>query len=178
MADPVLITGATGKTGRAAAALLGDRARAVSRSTPLRFDWHDDATWPAVTDGVDRAYLVRPDLADAPERIAAFLDAAPALEHVVLLSEIGAGDSPDGAWEQRVERAVTERARSWTVLRATWFQQVLTDAAFYRDAIRAGELALPSRRRGDQPGSMRATSPRWPSPRSPTRRRTPAARTT
>ena len=30
---------------------------------------------------------------------------------------------------------MTERARSWTVLRATWFQQVLTDAAFYRDAI-------------------------------------------
>ena len=34
---------------------------------------------------------------------------------------------------------MTERARSWTVLRPTWFQQILNDAAFYRDAVRAGE---------------------------------------
>ena len=44
MAEPVLVTGATGKTGRAVASLLGDRARPVSRSTALRFDWHDAAT--------------------------------------------------------------------------------------------------------------------------------------
>lgn len=141
--DPILVTGATGKTGREVAALLGERARPVSRSSAIRFDWHDETTWAPAVDGTSVVYLVRPDIEDAAERVAAFLDAT-AFEHVVLLSEIGAGAAAEGTSEARVERAVTDRAAAWTILRPTWFQQILTDPAFFLDAIRAGQLPLPS----------------------------------
>ena len=144
MAEPVLVTGATGKTGRAVAALLGDRARPVSRSTALRFDWHDAATWPAVTDGVIARTSCVPTSRTRPSGSRRSSTRPRARARRPALGD-RRGRLAGGAWERRVERAVTERVRSWTLLRATWFQQVLTDAAFYRDAIRAGELALPSR---------------------------------
>lgn len=141
MADPILVTGATGKTGREVVAQLGDRPhRAASRATG--FDWHDPSGWAAVAEGTSAVYLVRPDLADAPELVGAFLDAT-RFDHVVLLSNLGA-ESPADSWAARTERAVTDRAASWTILRPSWFMQVLSDPEFFAGAIRAGELAFPS----------------------------------
>lgn len=65
--DAVLVTGATGTTGRSLLALLrasGEPVRAASR-TPgaadgVRFDWHDATTYGPALDGVDRVYLVPP----------------------------------------------------------------------------------------------------------------------
>jgi uncharacterized protein YbjT (DUF2867 family) len=112
--------------------------------TPVRLDWHDPATWGPAVDGAAAVYLMRPDLEDAPDLIARVVDLAPHAT-VVLLSEQCAGSLPDTSWERQVELAVTERATTWTVLRPSWFHQVLTDARYYLDAIRDDDvLPIPS----------------------------------
>ncbi|MBU2667858.1 hypothetical protein KOI35_30535 [Actinoplanes bogorensis] len=140
MTRTVLVTGARGKTGREVAAQLlrsgiAVRAGSSAPSAEVRFDWDDPTGWPAATDGVDAIYLVRPDRPDAPELVGALTRLHPGIP-VVLLSEQGADLLPPGHWARRVEDAVTSRASSWTLLRASWFHQVLTDPRFYRDSIR------------------------------------------
>lgn len=57
----------------------------------------------------------------------------------MLLSEQGADELPPDSWAPKVEAAVTERAARWTLLRPSWFHQVLTDRRYYLDSVRAGE---------------------------------------
>lgn len=154
----VLITGVRGKTGSELARMLADRlgtevvggTRDPDRLelpgvTVLAFDWHDPGTWAAALDGVNAVYLVRPDIEDAPGRIASLLAQAPSQARIVLLSELGAGALDPGAWALRAERAVTDHARDWTLLRPSWFMQVFTDERYYRDAIRThGRVTLPA----------------------------------
>ena len=153
----VLVTGVRGKTGSPLAGLLVARGVEVlggSRDPatvalegvrPVEFSWDRPSGWPAVTEGVDAVYLVRPDRADAPELIAALLDALPPSARVVLLSEQDADSvGPDG-WAPRAERAVRDSGRQWTVLRPSWFMQVFTDPRFYLDQVAAaGELPFAS----------------------------------
>jgi uncharacterized protein YbjT (DUF2867 family) len=156
MTRTVLVTGARGKTGREVVRRLrnadivvragssrpaGEASPAVR---PVRFDWADPATWPEAVDGVDAIYLMRPDLPEAPDHAARLVDLNPGA-HVVLLSEQGADRMPAGHWARRVEDAVVTRAAGWTLLRPSWFHQVLTDARFYRDSIRTDRVfGLPS----------------------------------
>lgn len=113
--------------------------------TPTAFSWDDPAGWPAAANGVDAVFVVRPDRADAPELVAALVDVLPPAARVVLLSEQDADyEGPDG-WAPRVERVVRDGGRPWTILRPSWFLQVLTDPRFYREAIeRDGELPFPA----------------------------------
>lgn len=150
----VLVTGVRGKTGVPLAELLTARGVEVlgggsdpRRVTgpglrPVAFSWDDPSTWSAAIDGVDAVYLVRPDRADAPELVAAFLDRTPAGAHVVLLSERDADQVGAAGWAPRVERSVRGSGRSWTILRPSWFMQVFTDPRFYRDQLVA-EGVLP-----------------------------------
>jgi uncharacterized protein YbjT (DUF2867 family) len=142
----VLVTGARGKTGREVAAQLAARGvtvRAGSRTPgasdgsfrPVVFDWEAPATWRKAVAGVDAVYLMRPDLVDAPDRVAGLVRLN-RKAHVVLLSEQGAETLPDTSWERRVELAVTEAAATWSLLRPSWFHQVLTDPRYYLEAIR------------------------------------------
>lgn len=153
----ILITSVRGKTGaplaerlaaRDDAEVLGgsrDPSRVVIGGVqPTAFSWDDPTGWPAAVDGVDAVYLVRPDRPDAPELIAGLVARTPAQAHVVLLSGQEAGTAARDGWALRVENAVRESGRSWTVLRPGWFMQVLTDARFYRDQIVAGELPFSS----------------------------------
>jgi len=146
----VLVTGARGKTGREVVARLRQHPGIAVREGSSRpgagtaFSWEDPGTWPDAVAGADAVYLMRPDVPEAPEHVAALVDLNPDA-HVVLLSEQGANDLPAGHWARRVEDAVTGRAAGWTVLRPSWFHQVLTDPRFYRDEIRTGgTLRLPS----------------------------------
>jgi uncharacterized protein YbjT (DUF2867 family) len=152
MGTHILVTGARGKTGREAVRQLRDSSGVVVRSgssrpatddDAVRFDWHDRSTWSPAVEGVDAVYLVRPDLPDAPTLVADLADLA-GDAHIVLLSEQGAEELGPNGWARRVEAAVTERAARWTLLRPSWFHQVLTDRRFYFDSVRAGELRLPS----------------------------------
>ncbi|MEU7048431.1 SDR family oxidoreductase [Streptomyces eurythermus] len=78
---PILVIGATGKTGRRVVERLqglGRPARSGSRSSEIPFVWEDESTWEAALDGVLAAYVTYyPDLAfpgakEAVERFAAF----------------------------------------------------------------------------------------------------------
>lgn len=153
----VLVTGARGKTGREVAAQLAARPDARVRGgssdpraveidgvEPVRFDWADEGTWGAALEGVDALYVARPEIADAPERVAALLARADGVDRVVLLSELDAENLDDGTWERRTELAVERGADNWTILRPTWFFQVLTDERYFLDAVRSGALELPS----------------------------------
>ena len=142
----ILVTGARGKTGREVVAQLAARGVAVRAGSseprdaaesirPVRFAWDDPATWAEAVRGVDAVYLMRPEVADAAARVAELVSTVPDA-HIVLLSEQGAGELPDASWERGVERAVTDRARTWTLLRPSWFHQVLTDPRFYLGPIR------------------------------------------
>ncbi|ADG76262.1 NmrA family protein [Cellulomonas flavigena DSM 20109] len=153
MSRTVLVTGARGKTGREVVSQLvgrggaevrGGSSRPPQAPTTVRFDWHDPSTWPAAVDGVDAIYLARPDVQDAPGLVERLVAAAPDA-HVVLLSEQGAERvAPDG-WVRQVEDAVTGNARRWTILRPSWFQQVLTDPRYFLEAIRQGRtISLPT----------------------------------
>jgi uncharacterized protein YbjT (DUF2867 family) len=154
----VLVTGARGKTGREVAAQLARRPGVTVRGgssspdrigsagvRPVKFDWAQPDSWADAVDDVDAIYMMRPDIEDAPARVAQLVAAAPRAARVVLLSEMGAERLAPDAWASAVERAVITGGRPWTILRPTWFQQVLTDQRFYRDDIvDRGVLAIPT----------------------------------
>lgn len=162
----VLVTGARAKTGAPLTDLLAQDGailvRAGSRDPSLvradhdrveavRFDWDDRATWHDAVDGVAGVFLVRPDRPDAAELAADLLARAPRGARVVLLSELDRGYFGPEDWAPRVERAVRESGRPWTILRPGWFMQVFADPRFMLDdLVRDGRLPLVS---GGQPVS-------------------------
>jgi uncharacterized protein YbjT (DUF2867 family) len=149
----VLVTGARGKTGREVVAQLVERGDTEVRGgssqsprdpTAVAFDWRDRSTWPAAVRGADAIHLARPDVEDSAELITQLIAAAPGA-HIVLVSEQGAERVAAGGWVRRVEDAVTGGASRWTILRPSWFQQVLTDPRYFLDAIRLERtISLPT----------------------------------
>jgi len=141
---PILVLGATGKTGRRVAARLRDRGVAVregSRGATPAFDWDDPTGWDAVLRGTRAVYVAFvPDLAvpGAAETVGAFAGraAAAGVERIVLLSGRGEPDA------QRAERAVAAAGVPWTVVRCAWFAQNF-DESFLLEPVLAGEVALP-----------------------------------
>src|SRR5688572_25066596 len=114
---PILVTGATGKTGRRIAQRLADAGHVVrrgSRSASPAFDWEDPATWPAALAGCRAAYVAFvPDLAveGSLAAIRAFLDVAAAqgVRRIVLLSGRGEPEA------QVCEDELMDRNFEWTV---------------------------------------------------------------
>lgn len=141
----VLVTGATGRSGRRVAHLLQTRGvpiRPASRTGTSPFDWHDPATWPATLDGCAAAYLCySPDLAfpGVDAVVAEFTAAAVArgVRRLVLLS--GRGE----AGARRCERAVLDAGVAATVVRCAWFQENFSEH-FLRDGVLAGRIAMPA----------------------------------
>lgn len=146
---PILVLGATGKTGRRVAELLWNAGRAVrmgSRQASPSFDWMDPAGWDAALDGVAAVYVsFFPDLAvpGAPEAIEAFAAKARSkgVRRLVLLSGRGEEEA------QRAEDVLRRSGADWTILRAAWFAQNFSESVFL-DPIRAGTVALAA---GDVP---------------------------
>lgn len=148
---PVLVTGASGMTGRRVLAglrNLGVATRAASRSSEWRFDWQDRSTWDQVLEGAGSVYLVQYD----PEPLTeAFVERAVAhgVERIVLLSARGA-DRPgyfEGADEPGThllsEEAVRASGLEWTILRPGWFAQNFNEGLL-ADGVREGVLRLPT----------------------------------
>jgi uncharacterized protein YbjT (DUF2867 family) len=130
-----VILGGVGKVGRRVARLLerdGHSVRAVSRSTPRRFDWRDSSTWRPVLADVDGVFVVGPGSAtDWSPLLTGFLDAASTagVRHAVLLSSRGVEFLPDGN-VARAEQALRAGRLPWTILRPAHFAQNFTEAMF------------------------------------------------
>lgn len=143
--QPILLIGGSGKTGGRVNARLqahGIATRPVSRSAAIAFDWTRPETWSAALDGVSKAYVTyQPDLAvdGAAQAIAelALLARKKGLEHLVLLS----GRGEPGA--QRSEAALQASGVSWTIVRASWFNQNFSEG-YLIDGVLAGEIGLPA----------------------------------
>ena len=141
---PILVIGATGKTGARVAARLKAKGLIVhpgTRSAPIPFDWDDSATWVPVLQGIEKAYVTFfPDLAfpGAVEKVAAFCEVAKGtgLRHIVLLSGRGEHHARLG------EEAVRASGIDFTLVRASWFAQNFSEG-YLRDPILAGVLPMP-----------------------------------
>lgn len=141
---PILVLGATGKTGARVMQRLqsqGHAVRAGSRQADIPFDWENDATWPAAVAGVETVYVTfQPDLA-APGALPVvkrfFAEAANAgVRKIVLLSGRGEPEAIEA------EEALQATRLDWTIVRASWFHQNFSEA-FFLDAIKDGTLILP-----------------------------------
>ena len=147
--EPILVLGATGKTGRRVVERLqarGVEVRAGSRSSQPPFHWEDASTWAPALEGVSAVYVSYfPDLAvpGAPEAVGALAEQAgrSGVQRIVLLSGRGEEEA------QRSEQAVAAAGIDWTVVRCSWFNQNFSEG-YMLDPILGGELALPA---GDVP---------------------------
>lgn len=140
----VLVTGATGTTGRRVADLLetaGADVRRAARSTSPGFDWLDPATHDAAFEGVESLYLLPPLATPDPAPVLApVLERAVrrGLRRVVLLSAaaVERGTPGLGAAQDLVLDTVPEPS----VLRPSWFTQNLLGDHLTARGLRAGEL--------------------------------------
>jgi uncharacterized protein YbjT (DUF2867 family) len=143
--QPIVVLGASGKTGRRVA----ERLRALdlpvrlgSRSARPAFDWQDPTTWRPVLEGASAAYVSYfPDLAapGAPEAVGALAGVAleAGAERLVLLSGRGEEEA------QRSEDALRRSGAAWTIVRSSWFSQNFSES-YFREPLLEGELALPA----------------------------------
>ena len=141
---PVLVTGATGNTGRAIVDELArrdalvramvrtgaDRARLPAGIPVAVADFDDPASIAAALDGAERAYLVTPSSERAEEQQRRFADLAvkAGVRHLVVLSQLGAGeDSPVRflRYHAAVEQHVRDLGVPFTFLRPNLFFQGL-----------------------------------------------------
>ena len=141
---PILVLGATGKTGRRISAsleALGHEVRRGSRSASPAFDWNNEAGWDACLDGAEAVYInYSPDLAmpGATDSIQALTERARqhGVKRLVLLSGRGEEEA------QACERIVQESGIDWTIVRANWFNQNFSEGAFV-EMVQAGQITLP-----------------------------------
>ena len=143
--NPIVVLGASGKTGRRIVERLRARklpVRLGSRSAQPPFDWEDPTTWQAALEGASAAYVSYfPDLAaaGAPEAVGALAAAAleAGVERLVLLSGRGEEEA------QRSEEVLRRSGATWTVVRSSWFNQNFSES-YFAEPLAAGELALPA----------------------------------
>ncbi|TXL84589.1 NAD(P)H-binding protein [Streptomyces sp. IB2014 016-6] len=149
---PILVTGATGKSGRRVVSQLRARGlpvRAAARNGEHVFDWTDSRTWDSALEGVRSLYIVQ---LDGTKLVRPFVERAVrhGARRIVLASGRGI-DDPDYAKDSGgvldgildSEAAVRESGLEWTISRPGWFAQNFSEG-FFADAVRAGELRLPA----------------------------------
>lgn len=142
--EPILVIGATGKTGSRVVSKLEAKGVAVrrgARKSQTPFDWEDPATWAPVLTGVSKAYVTYfPDLAfpGATQKLEAFTKVAleTGLKHIVLLSGRGEHFATLG------EEIVRNSNLPFTIVRAAWFAQNFSEG-YLRDPILKGVLPMP-----------------------------------
>jgi uncharacterized protein YbjT (DUF2867 family) len=128
---PVLVLGATGKTGSRVAARLSRQeigVRTASRhDSDVRFDWDDPTTYAPTLDGVTAVYLVAPVMRmDYAGIVSDFLDQAECagIEHITYLSAYGMQHAPPELAIRAVELDLLSRsALTHSIIRPAWFMQ-------------------------------------------------------
>jgi uncharacterized protein YbjT (DUF2867 family) len=142
--QPILVIGATGKTGSRIADSLtrqGHSVRRGSRRAEIPFDWEEPATWAPVLEGVSAAYVSYfPDLAfpGAVEKVEALckVAAGAGIGRLVLLSGRGEHHARQG------EEVVRASGLDFTLIRAAWFAQNFSEG-YLRDQVENGVIAMP-----------------------------------
>ena len=142
--QPILVIGATGKTGRRVATrleALGHSVRRGSRSSATPFDWEAPETWAPALRGARAAYVTYfPDLAfpGAVEKLESLCETArdADVERLVLLSGRGEHHARLG------EEVVRNSGVDFTIVRAAWFAQNFSEG-YLRDPVLAGALPMP-----------------------------------
>ena len=142
--EPILVVGATGKTGSRVAARLTAKdvsVRRGARRSETPFDWEDQSTWAPILTGVSKAYVTYfPDLAfpGAIEKLEAFAKVAlnTDLQHIVLLSGRGEHFASMG------EEVIRNSGLGFTIVRPAWFAQNFSEG-YLRDPILDGVLPMP-----------------------------------
>ena len=142
--QPILVLGATGKTGARIANRIEARGLPVrrgSRGAAIPFDWNAPETWGAVLQGVSAVYIsYYPDIAvpGAVETVAAFTRQARAagVRKIVLLTGRGEHHA------QRAEEVVRKSGVPFTIVRAAWFAQNFSEGALYAPVMK-GVLPMP-----------------------------------
>ena len=142
--QPILVIGATGKTGRRVATKLAASGHAVrhgSRNSTTPFDWEAPETWAPALTGARAAYVTYfPDLAfpGAVDKLGSLCETASdcGVEHLVLLSGRGEHHARLG------EQVVRDSGIDFTIVRAAWFAQNYSEG-YLRDPILAGVLPMP-----------------------------------
>jgi uncharacterized protein YbjT (DUF2867 family) len=142
--QPILVIGATGKTGSRVAARLEARGLPVrrgSRNSATPFDWEAPETWASALTGARAAYVTYfPDLAfpGAVDKLDSLVETAKdvGVEHLVLLSGRGEHHARLG------EEVVRNSGVDFTLVRAAWFAQNFSEG-YLRDPILAGVLPMP-----------------------------------
>lgn len=151
MEQPILVTGATGNTGRHVVAGLraeGQAVRALSRD-PARADLPEDVEVVAgdvtrpddvaqATRGVSAVYLVWPGTDD--EAAGAAEVAAALGEQVDRVVYLSATDAEQGGVWGEVERAVRNAVREWTFLRVSG---LAVNALAWSDQVHRGAVRAP-----------------------------------
>ena len=142
--NPILVIGASGKTGARVASRLeamGQNVRRGSRGAAIPFDWEAPETWGPALEGVSSAYVTYfPDLAfpGAVEKVEALAAAARSagVGKLVLLSGRGEHHARLG------EEVVRSSGLDFTLVRSAWFAQNFSEG-YLRDPILAGVLPMP-----------------------------------
>jgi uncharacterized protein YbjT (DUF2867 family) len=141
---PIIVIGATGKTGSRVATRLEARGHTVrrgSRGSATPFDWEAPETWAPALRGARAAYITYfPDLAfpGAVETLGSLVETAKdaGVEHLVLLSGRGEHHARLG------EQVVRNSGVGFTIVRSAWFAQNFSEG-YLRDPILAGALPMP-----------------------------------
>ena len=139
----IVVTGASGRTGRRVAEAARAAGLAVREASRARgFDWADRSTWAETLRGADAAYLVYPSDVGAPDAgraVGLLAQEAVGLgvRRLVLLSSRG---------EERArptEEALRGSGADWTVVRASWFAQNFSEGPLVEGLRDRGELVFP-----------------------------------
>jgi uncharacterized protein YbjT (DUF2867 family) len=144
MKQRILITGATGNQGGAAARralelgcavrVAGTRVEVLRErfpgAEPVRLDLTDPSTFGPAVEGIDAVFLIRPPkIAKVGPTLNAFIDTAQGagVQHCVFSSVAGAENNRHIP-HHKVERHLVEGRLPWTILRPGFFAQNFADA--------------------------------------------------
>ena len=133
---PILVLGASGKTGSRVAQRLADRGTSVRRAArngaDVHFDWRDPKTFEPAVRGVAGIYLVSPVMrVDFAGVVSRFLDEAERVRvrHITYLSAYGADHAPPEMALRAVELDLASRSSfSHSILRPAWFMQNFSES--------------------------------------------------
>ncbi len=141
---PILITGATGKTGSRVLARLkaaGHDARSGSRKAATPFDWDEPSTWEKALNGMGAVYVnYHPDYAfpGAIENLTQFTKVAGScgVERLVILTGRGEHHAKLG------EDVIAKSGLEYTIVRSSWFAQNFSEGSLW-EPVMEGVVPMP-----------------------------------